>query len=230
MQALAVIAAAGVAGAAGCSATSENAEPQPTRRAPSRSRAVVLPLSSPRPRVAEPVAGAHAGAPGRRAAAVASARTGVAGELRRAVGQKIMTRMSGLYPSQRLLWRVRRGQVGGVILFADNVRAPAQVTRAVAALQAAAARGGNPRPPVAVDQGGGDVRRLRWAPPRLSAAALGSNSATASRQGQAAGRALRKVGINLDLAPVLDVPAVPESFLGGRAFGPTAQAVGRAGC
>jgi len=117
-----------------------------------------------------------------------------------------------------------------VSLFSDNVRAPAQVARAVAALQDAAARGGNPPLLIAVDQEGGDVRRLPWAPPHQSAVRMGGDPASALRQGAAAGRALRKVGINLDLAPVLDVPAVQASFLGSRAFGRTPEAVGRAGC
>jgi beta-N-acetylhexosaminidase len=151
-------------------------------------------------------------------------------DLARAVGQKIVTRMAGLHPSKRLLERVRRGQVGGVILFADNARTPAQLTRATEALQAAAARGANPPLLIAVDQEGGDVRRLSWAPPQRSAAQLGGRPLTARRQGELTGRALRTVGVNLDLAPVLDVPAARTSFLGERAFGRTPAAVARAGC
>ena len=127
--------------------------------------------------------------------------------LRRDIGQKIVTRMAGERPSTRLLYRVYRGEVGGVILFARNASAPAQVAQAVTTLQQAAARGGNPRLLIAVDQEGGDVRRLPWAPPDASAAELGADPASAFAQGELTGRALRRVGINLDLAPVLDVPA-----------------------
>jgi beta-N-acetylhexosaminidase len=150
--------------------------------------------------------------------------------LRRDVGQKIVTRMSGAMPSARLLARVYRGEVGGVILFARNAGAPTQVASAVAALQQAASRGGNPRLLIAVDQEGGEVRRLPWAPPDASAAELGADPASALAQGELTGRALRRVGINLDLAPVLDVPPGDASFLGSRAFGRTSDAVGRAGC
>jgi beta-N-acetylhexosaminidase len=159
-----------------------------------------------------------------------AARAPVREDLARAVGQKIVTRMAGTQPSPRLLERVRRGRVGGVILFADNARTPAQLARATGALQAAAARGANPPLLIVVDQEGGDVRRLRWAPPQRSAAELGERPLTAARQGELAGRALRRVGINLDLAPVLDVPAVRHSFLGTRAFGRTPGAVARAAC
>jgi beta-N-acetylhexosaminidase len=149
--------------------------------------------------------------------------------LPRDVGQKIVTRMSGAQPSRRLLRRVYRGEVGGVILFARNAEAPAQLAGAVATLQQAAARGGNPRLLIAVDQEGGDVRRLPWAPPDASAAQLGADPAGAFAQGERTGRELRRVGINLDLAPVLDVPT-GASFLGTRAFGRTSDAVSRAGC
>ena len=149
--------------------------------------------------------------------------------LRRAVGQKLITRMTGARPSPRLLRRVTRGEVGGVILFDHNALAPSQLADAVRALQAAAASGGNPRLLIAVDQEGGEVRRLPWAPPEAPAAELGDPS-TALAQGELTGRALRRVGINLDLAPVLDVPARNASALGSRAFGPTPEAVSRAGC
>jgi beta-N-acetylhexosaminidase len=150
--------------------------------------------------------------------------------LQRAIGQKIVTRMAGARPSLALLYRVYRGQVGGVILFARNAAAPAQVADAVASLQRAASRGGNPPLLIAVDQEGGDVRRLPWAPPDASAEQLGADPASALAQGELTARALRRVGINLDLAPVLDVPASEASFLGSRAFGRTSDAVGRAGC
>ena len=147
--------------------------------------------------------------------------------VRRAVGQKIITRMRGAQPSRRVLQRVFRGEVGGVILFADNARAPAQVAQAVTTLQQAAARGGNPPLLIAVDQEGGDVRRLPWAPPAASAAS-GADPANALAQGQLTGVELRRVGINFDLAPVLDVGT--DDALGTRTFGATPDAVGAAGC
>src|SRR3954451_15979991 len=41
--------------------------------------------------------------------------------LSRAVGRKIITGMAGRFPSRSLRARVRRGEVGGVILFGPNV-------------------------------------------------------------------------------------------------------------
>jgi beta-N-acetylhexosaminidase len=58
------------------------------------------------------------------------------------------------------------------------------------------------------------VRRLTWAPPTASAQQLGTTS-TANIQtvGRNAGAALRAAGVNLDLAPVADVPRTPSNFI-----------------
>lgn len=145
------------------------------------------------------------------------------------LGQMIVARLSGPQPSSTFLARVRAGQVGGVILFADNLVSP-QATRALTReLQQAAAGGGNPPLLIATDQEGGSVRRLLWAPPTLSAEAMTSNT-VARNEGEAAGRALRSAGINVDLAPVADVLHEPESFLGTRTFGSDPLVVGARAC
>lgn len=129
--------------------------------------------------------------------------------------------MTGTSPDAGLLERVRAGQVGGVILSNDNVRNALQVRALTDSLRAAARAGGQPRPFVAVDQEGGPTRRLGWAAPVRSAAQLGRLTPAAVRaQGLAAARALRAAGVDVDLAPVADVPNGPGSFLAakGRAF------------
>jgi beta-N-acetylhexosaminidase len=58
------------------------------------------------------------------------------------------------------------------------------------------------------DQEGGEVRRLSWAGPGQSEAQIGASSdpaAAAATAGAQAASGLRAVGINLNLAPVLDV-------------------------
>lgn len=69
------------------------------------------------------------------------------------------------------------------------------------------------------DVEGGSVMRFRWSPPTLSAAALGglNDENIAFEQFARIGGALRQVGINVDLAPVLDYSPTPsETFLGQR--------------
>jgi beta-N-acetylhexosaminidase len=138
------------------------------------------------------------------------------------VGQKLVVRMDGTTASADLLGRIRRGEVGGVILLGFNIATPAQVRALTAQLRAAAAAGGQPRLLIGVDQEGGSVKRIPWAPPTLSAPQMGRmNSATTARtQGANTAAALRGLGINVDFAPVADVPASTTSFMyrAGRTF------------
>ncbi len=159
-----------------------------------------------------------------------SATTGASATLDRMLGQMIVARFSGPQPPPSFLARIRAGQIGGVILFADNLGGGSQTTRALTAtLQRAASAGGNPPLLIMTDQEGGSVRRLSWAPPTLAASAM-SSSAVAHTQGEAAGRALHAAGINIDLAPVADVLHAPRSFLGTRAFGSSPAVVGARAC
>jgi beta-N-acetylhexosaminidase len=155
------------------------------------------------------------------AASASGARTtSVKVPLPKLVGQSIVTGFAGTTPSAALLGRVRRGEVGGVILFRGNVGSPDAVRALVALLQKEAAKGGNPRLLVAVDQEGGPVRRLPDGPPAASAAAMGLlDLPSVRREGLLTGEYLRALGINVDLAPVADVPGSRRSFLGRRAFG-----------
>jgi beta-N-acetylhexosaminidase len=67
---------------------------------------------------------------------------------------------------------------------------------------------------VFVDQEGGDVRAFPTLPPARNARAY-DNEKDASEQGYLTGRALRRAGVNVDLAPVVDLRDGP---LGGRHF------------
>jgi beta-N-acetylhexosaminidase len=74
-----------------------------------------------------------------------------------------------------------------------------------------------PRPPgalVFVDQEGGTVRAFRELPPARPAAAYASDG-EAFAAGRATGLGLRRAGVDVDLAPVLDAPDGP---LGSRQF------------
>jgi beta-N-acetylhexosaminidase len=166
----------------------------------------------------------------RRAGSLKARAAGTPKTLAGMLGQMIVARFSGPDPSAGLLERIRRGEVGGVILFADNVAGGEAATRElISSLQRAAGEGGNPPLLVMTDQEGGEVRRLPWAPPTLAPSAM-SSTAVALAQGRATGGALRAVGINVDLAPVADVERVADSFLGTRAFGSEAAPVAADAC
>ncbi|MFL5643337.1 MAG: glycoside hydrolase family 3 N-terminal domain-containing protein [Chloroflexota bacterium] len=138
------------------------------------------------------------------------------------IGQKLVVRMSGTTPSADLLGRIERGEIGGVILFGSNIIDSTQLRALTGRLQAAASTGGQPRLLIAVDQEGGSVRHIPWAPPTMSARQMGIDGRTsvALAQGTAAGSALHGLGLNVDFAPVADVPVTTKSFMyrAGRTF------------
>ena len=147
------------------------------------------------------------------------------------LGQRIMVGLTGTTASPGLLAEIRAGEVGSVILFAANLVSQPQTLALTGALQRAARAGGNPPLLIAVDQEGGEVKRLPSGPPDLSPpeiAAAGS-AAMAASQGRATGRYLRQWGINMDLAPVVDVPTFRGAFVErqGRAFSFDAAAVAK---
>lgn len=120
----------------------------------------------------------------------------------------------------------RSEQPWGFILFGRNVESMDQIRTLTAQLREAVGRDA----PVLVDQEGGTVRRLR--PPLVrdypAASAIGklyerapdAARAAAYAQGRLIAADLISVGIDVDCAPVLDMPPEPDTgFIANRAFG-----------
>jgi beta-N-acetylhexosaminidase len=131
---------------------------------------------------------------------------------RQQVGQLVVLRFAGTTVPEYVREALRERRVAGVILFRDNVTGPAQLRALTAELRRA---GG--RPIVAVDQEGGGIRILPWAPPVASAPSQAS-AGTVRRSAERAARALRAAGITVTLAPVADVPSVRGAALTARSF------------
>ncbi|HEY5943293.1 MAG TPA: glycoside hydrolase family 3 N-terminal domain-containing protein [Solirubrobacterales bacterium] len=142
-------------------------------------------------------------------------------------GQRIVVGLPGTSISPALRDAVREGRVAGVVLFAENFPSRAAGKRLIAQLQ------GIERPPklrdpllIMVDQEGGLVKRFGGAP-TASAREMGTRGAEFSaRQGRATAANLSELGINVDLAPVLDVGR-PGGVIAetDRSFGSTAAKV-----
>jgi beta-N-acetylhexosaminidase len=146
--------------------------------------------------------------------APASAARATTPTLAHLIGQRMIVAFSGTHAGANLLARVKAGHVGGVILFSANIASPAQLTALDASLQAAARAGGQPPLIIATDQEGGEVKRIPWAPPGRSAQRLGALPPSQStRAGSRTAAVLRTDGVNVDLAPVADVPAGPQDFI-----------------
>jgi len=133
-------------------------------------------------------------------------------------------------------------QPAGFILFARNCRSPDQVRALTAALRDSV---GWDRAPVLIDQEGGRVARLgpphwpRRPPARVFADVarrdgLDAASEAARLNARLMAADLQALGITVDCAPVLDVPAVGgHEIIGDRAHGDepeTIAALGRAVC
>jgi beta-N-acetylhexosaminidase len=146
--------------------------------------------------------------------------------LRRQLAQLLVVGFAGTEPDATATAPVKAG-VGGVILFKPNVRSAAQVKRLVAGLKDASGY----RLSVGVDQEPGTkVARLAgMVPVSPSARVLGrQDPAVVERAGRDLGRALKRLGITVDYAPVLDVTG-GSGVIGDRSFGADAAIAGRAG-
>jgi beta-N-acetylhexosaminidase len=149
---------------------------------------------------------------------------------RHLLGELIVARYTGTMPSDWFLRRVSHHEIGGVVLFAENAGDGTTVVRqAIERLQAAARRGGTYPLLIMTDQEGGEVKRFSSIPPWRSARAMDS-AGLAWTEGEATGRALHAIGVNVDLAPVADVERMPGSFLGTRSFGSNASTVADRAC
>ncbi len=193
--------------------------------------APTVPAAVAPPSAASPASSSPASAPPARAAAKPPARLGLT--LAQLVGQRLVASFRGTAtPPAALVSRIRRGELAGVVLFAENASTLAQARRLTRRLQAirrpAAVRGAPLL--IMVDQEGGLVRRITDAPPRRAAlaAARAGDARAIEAEGRRTGRALRRAGINVDLAPVADVPRAGSAMLREqRTYGMTAAQVRR---
>jgi len=123
-------------------------------------------------------------------------------------GQRVIFSYPGLTPPATLLDQISAGEAGGVIFFGENITGLTQIAAVVAQLNQA--HDASPvRSPLLLmtDQEGGIVRRLPGEPV-LSEKQIGESADPAQEAAQAgsgAGENLAGVGMNLNLAPVLDV-------------------------
>lgn len=133
-------------------------------------------------------------------------------------GQRVIYSYPGLTPPQALLDSIRAGRAAGVIFFEENFADVAQLSAAIAQLRQARAHSPIRVPLLLMtDQEGGMVRRLPGAPVP-SAKRIGESPdpmAAAVDAGVGAGRNLRRIGVNVNLAPVLDVYHAPGNFIDG---------------
>ena len=147
-------------------------------------------------------------------------------ELDRLAAGCLLPGFAGLTPPDWLRRRLEAG-LGGVVLFARNVRDREQVAALTAAMRAE-----RPEVVVAIDEEGGDVTRLEAergsSYPGNHALGVVDDVALTERVAAAIAHDLAGVGINVDLAPVADVNVnEANAIVGVRAFGSDPELVAR---
>lgn len=146
--------------------------------------------------------------------------------LRQQVGQLLMIGFAGHELSRDTRSWIREYRPGGVILFSRNLVDPQQIARLTSSLQSYA----DPLPLlIAIDQEGGRVSRLPNSFTIFPSAAQVAECESLNLAYQSAcvtARELRAVGINMNMAPVLDINTNPQNpIIGDRAFGNTTEVV-----
>jgi beta-N-acetylhexosaminidase len=150
------------------------------------------------------------------------------------IGQTLMVGFPGTTASREVIELIQRYHVGNIILFSRNVRDAEQVRKLTQHLQEAAREAGHVYPLlIAIDQENGIVQRLGEAatlfPGNMALGAIGSEE-VAAEVALATGRELKALGINMNLAPVVDVNNnAANPVIGVRSFGEDPRLVARLG-
>lgn len=150
------------------------------------------------------------------------------------IGQLFMVGFYGTTPSPEIVELIQQQRVGGIILFSRNVQNAQQVLELTQSLQRLAKEAGHSSPLlIAIDQENGMVQRLKHGvtqlPGNMALGATGSEQ-LAYEVALATGRELSALGINMNLAPVVDVNNNPANpVIGTRSFGEEPSLVGRLG-
>lgn len=133
------------------------------------------------------------------------------------VGQVMAVGFAGLALTPELETLIEQVKPGGLVLFARNVESPSQLAQLVADLQRTARGAGSPGLFISIDQEGGRVARLRAQtgftefPSARSVGASPDPEGTARKIARAMAVEMKAAGINMDLAPVLDVDNNPDN-------------------
>lgn len=143
--------------------------------------------------------------------------------LRKQVGQLFMVGFDALEVNEHITQMIQQYHVGGIILFRRNVETPRQVARLCRDLQEMNAKVSDTPLLIAIDQEGGMVMRVeQGVTPIPSAMAFAQAGAVSDCEqlNRISGDEMRQIGINMMLAPVLDVNNNPlNPVIGVRAYG-----------
>ncbi len=152
---------------------------------------------------------------------------------RQKIGQRLAAGFPGTKMSDAFVRLVKEHKIGNVILFKENVAGMAQLMRLCGNIQNLVfSETGHPAF-IAIDQEGGPVSRLpadaTIFPSAMAIAATGKTH-NAYDAGVITGRELAALGVNFNLAPVMDINSNPQNpVIGVRSYGDTPDTAGAYG-
>lgn len=143
-------------------------------------------------------------------------------EVMKFAGLPLLVGFEGTSLKPDLERKIRTLHPGGIILFSKNISNQEQLKNLISEAQRLSLSESGRRLLVAIDQEGGEVSRIKVNPPLPSALSIGllGDAQVAQHLGHHTGKTLNELGVNMNLAPVLDL-ADPDqsSFIGTRSFG-----------
>lgn len=145
-------------------------------------------------------------------------------------GQRLMVGFDGTGLDDDLKFLIGDIKAGGLILFAVNLVTPDQIKDLCSAVQEYAKQCGQPPLFIAIDQEGGRVARLKAPFTQFPGNPHMRHEADAEHFAEVTAAELNQVGINMNMAPVMDVaPEDSDSIMAQRAFGGDPDWVARLG-
>ncbi|HNW86789.1 MAG TPA: beta-N-acetylhexosaminidase [Candidatus Limiplasma sp.] len=154
-------------------------------------------------------------------------------DMQTALGQHLVTGFQGPEMTREFIDNVRSHKIGNVILFEYNVVDKVQLKNLCEQIRALVLEATGYPPMITIDQEGGAVSRLKEDatifPSAMAVAATG-NPENARIAGRITGEELLAMGVNFNLAPVMDVNSNPNNpVIGVRSYGDTPAQVARYG-
>jgi len=145
-------------------------------------------------------------------------------------GQRLMVGFEGTELNRDLKFLIGTLKVGGIILFSRNLSNPEQIKHLCASIQEYARSCGQPPLFIAIDQEGGQVARLKEPFTQFPGNPKMKGVKDAEHFAKVTAADLKDVGINMNLAPVMDVaPEGVDSIMADRVFGSDTKRVSELG-
>jgi len=135
-------------------------------------------------------------------------------------GQRLMVGFDGTGLNDGLKFLIDTIKAGGIILFAGNLSSPQQIKDLCFSAQEYALEQGQPPLFISIDQEGGQVARLKAPFTQFPGNPKMKREEDAVNFAEITAKELTGAGINMNMAPVLDVaPKGIQSIMAARVFG-----------